>query len=69
MQAEELLGADFAVDRSRESDYALAVIGDLTARIDTAVYEAARARGRQPGESALMFELRCIDEAAPCSKS
>lgn len=41
---------------------ALDFLHDLADQTDRTAYEAARAHGRQLGESALDFELRCIEE-------
>lgn len=50
-------------DTSELSDYALDVLSGVAAQMDMTAYDLICACGRQPGESALCFELRCMSEA------
>lgn len=49
--------------QERIVDGALGVLQNLADRTNPTAYEAARARGRLPGEKALDFELRCLSES------
>jgi hypothetical protein len=52
-----------APDTSAQSDYALDVLSGVVAQMDMVLLDMIRALGRQPGESALEFEMRAMCEA------
>lgn len=45
-------------------DYALSVLGNLSARIDKCKYDELIARGKGRGETHLDFVFRCLSEAS-----
>ena len=63
MQAEERQRQESSTDRTRESDLGINIAGGLAAKIDWNKYPAVCAQPRRPGESALDFAFRCMEES------